>query len=134
MSSCSERQSRVHAHDHRARLGNLLVMGADPQALPEPHGMKVAQPLALPNTVLDALARQAAGGDAERLGECPSNRRCIGFIGKQRAQAGCGPQPEFTRQWLQHRIVVRVDIRDRSCPELEAALFRRVRIPRAQLE
>ena len=55
MGARSERQSRVHPHDDRARFGHFLVMRADPQSLPKAHRMEIAQPLALPNTILDAL-------------------------------------------------------------------------------
>src|ERR1700736_330356 len=55
MSSRSECQPGIHLNHDGVRCSDLLVMWADPQFPPEAHRVKISQPFALPNTILNAL-------------------------------------------------------------------------------
>src|SRR6185312_16199667 len=61
----AERETGIHAHHECVRLAHLFVIRADPQALAEPHSVEVAQPFALPDTILHWLDSNVLSREAE---------------------------------------------------------------------
>src|SRR5690606_9121347 len=49
----SKRETGVQPHDHGTRLGDLLVMRADPEPPAEAQCMKVVEPFTLPDPIGD---------------------------------------------------------------------------------
>src|SRR5579862_6245976 len=130
----SERQARIHPHDHCTRSSHFLVMWADPQTPPKAHCVKIPQPLALPNTVFDALDLYAARGNIESFAQPANDVLRVAISGEQRPQAGGWPEPKLTRQRLEYRIILSVHVRHRSRAQTETDSFSLVWIQRTQVE
>ena len=61
----AEGESRVKTHDDRVRILDTFVVGTDPQALAETHGVKVFQPFALPEAIGNGLCVNRCGRKPE---------------------------------------------------------------------
>ncbi len=121
---------------NHARLGilDLLVMRADPQALAEAHGVKIAQPLALPRPIGQALHLELPRWQAERFAQAAHGVRRRGVGREQCLQARCRPQSELTRGRLEYRFVTGIGEGDGARTALEAGLLGRLRRQRAKIE
>ena len=123
MRAGAEGEARIEPHDHRVLRVHVRVVGRDPQAPPETHGMEVAQPFAFPDAVGQRLEREAFGLDAQHVREAGDQVIRRGIERKQRLQPRMRPQAKFAGSRFENRIVALVGVRDGDGAELEAGLL-----------
>ena len=97
MGAGAEGETRVHLHDDGVGIRHLLVVRTDPKALAKAHGVKILQPLALPDAVLDHLGADESRWDAESVAQKRNQGRVALAVHKQRLHARGRPQPKLTR-------------------------------------